>query len=136
LRSRSGSCSTPSSSVALAVGVLFYAFVVLLILDPLDTGIRSGVLRIGWLATAVTAVLVVGLIRGRLSARPGDGAGARRAAIVVWALSEGQALVGITGTFLTGDRMLTVLALALFALALALFAWLWFRYPPKAFASS
>jgi hypothetical protein len=89
--------------VALAVGVLFYAFVVLLILDPLDTGIRSGVLRIGWLATA--------------------------AAIVVWALSEGQALVGITGTFLTGDRMLTVLALALFA-------WLWFRYPPKAFASS
>jgi hypothetical protein len=115
--------------VALAVGVLFYAFVVLLILDPLDTGIRSGVLRIGWLATAVTAVLVVGLIRGRLSARPGDGAGARRAAIVVWALSEGQALVGITGTFLTGDRMLTVLALALFA-------WLWFRYPPKAFASS
>jgi hypothetical protein len=115
--------------VALAVGVLFYAFVVLLILDPLDTGIRSGVLRIGWLATAVTAVLVVGLIRGRLSARPGDGAGARRAAIVVWALSEGQALVGITGTFLTGDRTLTVLALALFA-------WLWFRYPPNAFASS
>jgi hypothetical protein len=115
--------------VALAVGVLLYAAVVLVVLDPLDSGVDSTVMRFTWLAVAVVATLSAGIIRGRLGgASHGEGQ-ARTAAIVVWALAEGQALIGLTVTLLTGDR---VVAFG----ALAIFVWLWLRYPPRRFLES
>jgi hypothetical protein len=47
-------------------------------------------------------------------------------AILIWALAEGQALLGLTGYLLSGDRMLVILSLVLFA-------YLYLRYPPAAF---
>jgi F0F1-type ATP synthase membrane subunit c/vacuolar-type H+-ATPase subunit K len=83
-------------------------------------------MRLVWLGAAVLATLAAGIVRGRMTGH-GMGSGqARMAAIVVWALAEGQALVGIVGTMLTGDRM-TAYA------SLALFVWLWMRYPPRSF---
>ena len=110
---------------ALALGVFLFAAVVLFVLEPMETSVDGNIMRFVWLGLAAVATLAVGIVRGRLA-----GAGAdqtRMAAIVVWALAEGQALVGITGTMLTGDR---VIAYA----ALALFVWLWMRYPPRAFS--
>ena len=66
------------------------------------------------------------IARGRMAGSRAEPDRARTAAIIVWALAEGQALVGIVGTMLTGDR---VTAYA----SLALFAWLWMRYPPGSF---
>lgn len=111
---------------ALAAGVLLYALIVLFVLEPLDSGLAPAVMRTVWLVVALGAVLVAGMIRGRIGAGTAASITAPQAAIVVWALAEGQALVGITATLLTGDRVPSVAALALFA-------WLWARYPPRAF---
>ena len=111
---------------ALALGVFLFAAIVLFLLEPLEASVDSSLMRIVWFGTAVVATLGAGMVRGRMA---GSGAGpdqARTAAIVVWALAEGQALVGIVGTMLTGDR---VTAYA----SLALFVWLWMRYPPGSF---
>jgi F0F1-type ATP synthase membrane subunit c/vacuolar-type H+-ATPase subunit K len=110
----------------LALGVFLFAAIVLFVLEPLEASVDSSLLRIVWLGVAVVATLGAGMARGRM---PGSRAGpdqARTAAIIVWALAEGQALVGIVGTMLTGDR---VTAYA----SLALFVWLWMRYPPGSF---
>jgi hypothetical protein len=82
-------------------------------------------MRFVWLGVAVVVTLGAGVIRGRMAAAAGPDQ-KRTAAITVWALAEGQALVGIVGTLLTGDR---VTAYA----SLALFVWLWMRYPPASF---
>lgn len=111
--------------VALALGVFLFAAVVLFVLEPMETSVDENTMRFVWLGFAAVATLAVGAVRGRLAGAGADQA--RTAAIVVWALAEGQALVGITGTMLTGDR---VIAFA----ALALFVWLWMRYPPRAFS--
>lgn len=111
---------------ALALGVLLFAAIVLFVLEPLEASVDSSLMRIVWLGMAVVATLGAGMVRGRMA---GSGAGpdqGRTAAIIVWALAEGQALVGIVGTMLTGDR---VTAYA----SLALFVWLWMRYPPGSF---
>jgi len=110
---------------ALATGVLLYALVVLLVLRPVGGAVGTTTMRVIWLGVAVAATLGVGVVRGRSQA--GRGAAGRAATpIVVWALAEGQALVAITGTLLTGERMLS------FA-GLAVFVWLWLRYPPRSF---
>jgi hypothetical protein len=111
---------------ALALGVFLFAAIVLFILEPGEASIDSNLMRLVWLGAAVLATLAAGIVRGRMTGH-GMGSGqARMAAIVVWALAEGQALVGIVGTMLTGDRM-TAYA------SLALFVWLWMRYPPRSF---
>lgn len=110
--------------VALALGVFLFAVVVLFVLEPTEASAGGTMVRLAWFGLAIVVTLAVGVVRGRSA-----GAGpeqARTAAIVVWALAEGQALVGIVATMLTGDR---VIAYA----ALALFAWLWMRYPPRVF---
>jgi hypothetical protein len=108
------------------MGVFLFAAVVLFVLDPLEASVEPGVMRIVWFGAAIVATLGAGIVRGRTAGGTVGAAGSRTAAIVVWALAEGQALVGIVGTMLTGDR---VTAYA----SLALFAWLWMRYPPRSF---
>ena len=121
----SGSQTLTAIYAALAMGVFLFAAIVLFVLDPVEASIDSGVMRIVWFVAAVVATLGAGMIRGRMAAS-GAPEGARTAAVIVWALAEGQALIGIVGTMLTGDR---VTAYA----SLALFLWLWMRYPPRAF---
>jgi hypothetical protein len=121
-----GSQALSAIYAALALGVFLFAAIVLFVLQPGQASIDSNLMRIVWLGAAVLATLAAGIVRGRMT---GHGMGpdqARTAAIVVWALAEGQALVGIVGTMLTGDR---VTAYA----SLALFVWLWMRYPPRSF---
>ncbi|MBT8461385.1 MAG: hypothetical protein KJO44_02605 [Gemmatimonadetes bacterium] len=111
---------------ALALGVFLFAAVVLFVLNPLEASLEPGVMRIVWFAAAIVATLGAGIVRGKLAGGAASADSSRTAAIVVWALAEGQALVGIVGTMLTGDR---VTAYA----SLALFVWLWMRYPPRSF---
>ena len=121
-----GSQALTAIYAALAMGVFLFAAVVLFVLDPLEASLDPGRMRIVWFVVAIVATLGAGGVRGRMA---GGGVGSdrsRTAAIVVWALAEGQALVGIAGTMLTGDR---VTAYA----SLALFVWLWMRYPPGKF---
>ena len=111
---------------ALAMGVFLFAAVVLFVLDPLEASLDPGLMKIVWFVAAIIATLGAGIIRGRMAGGVAGSDASRTAAIVVWALAEGQALVGIVGTMLTGDR---VTAYA----SLALFVWLWMRYPPAKF---
>lgn len=111
---------------ALAMGVFLFAAVVLFVLDPLEASLDPGLMKIAWFVAAIIATLGAGIIRGRMAGGAAGPDAFRTAAIVVWALAEGQALLGIVGTMLTGDR---VTAYA----SLALFVWLWMRYPPGKF---
>jgi F0F1-type ATP synthase membrane subunit c/vacuolar-type H+-ATPase subunit K len=113
---------------ALALGVFLFAVIVLFVLEPVEATLDPGLLRIVWFVAAIVATLGAGIVRGRMAGRDAGPDSARTAAIVVWALAEGQAFLGIVGTMLTGDR---VTAYA----SLALFAWLWMRYPPRSFTS-
>ena len=114
---------------ALAFGVFLFAAIVLFVIDPLEASVDPNVMRIVWLGVAVVATLGAGVIRGRMTGAAAGPDQRRAAAIVVWALVEGQALLGIVGTMLTGDR---VTAYA----SLALFVWLWMRYPPGKFVGN
>ena len=113
---------------ALAGGVFIYAAIVLFVLDPADSSIDSNVLRLAWFGLAAAAMMGAGVIRGRASASRNDPGRMRAYAIIVWALAEGQALLGITATLLTGDRILAYGSLAIFV-------WIWLRYPPRSFLS-
>ncbi len=113
--------------LALAAGVLLYAAVVLFVLDPTGGSIDATTVRWVWLGIAASSTLAIGVVRGRVSGAPTQGGkSSATAPIVVWALAEGQALAGVTGTLISGDRM------SAFA-GLALFLWLWMRYPPRSF---
>ena len=114
---------------ALAAGVFLFAAIVLFVIDPVDASIEPNVIRVVWLSFAVVATLGAGVIRGRMAGRDSTPDQARTAAILVWALAESQALVGLVGTLLTAD---SVTAYA----SLALFVWLWMRYPPRSFTGS
>ena len=124
--SETGPAALNAIYAALAIGVLLFAAVVLFVLDPIGGSVEPNVMRIVWLAFAVVATLGAGVIRGRMAGREAEPDQARTAAILVWALAEGQALLGIVGTLLTGDP---VTAYA----SLALFVWIWLRYPPRSF---
>jgi len=113
---------------ALALGVFLFAAIVLFVLEPVEATIDPGLMRIVWFVAAIAATFGAGIVRGKMAGRDAGPDNVRTAAIVVWALAEGQAFVGIVGTMLTGDR---VTAYA----SLALFAWLWMRYPPRSFTS-
>ena len=112
---------------ALAAGVFLFAAIVLFVLEPVDSGIAPTVMRVAWFAFAVVAMLGAGVIRGRVAGDRADPSQTRVAAIVVWALAEGQALLGIVGTLITGDRILAYGSLAIFV-------WIWLRYPPRSFS--
>ena len=114
---------------AMALGVFLFAAIVLFVLDPVGGSVEPNVMRVIWLGFAAVATLGAGVIRGRMAGRGSTADQARTAAILVWALAESQALVGIVGTLLTGD---SVTAYA----SLALFVWLWMRYPPRSFTGS
>jgi F0F1-type ATP synthase membrane subunit c/vacuolar-type H+-ATPase subunit K len=124
--SNSSSQALTAIYATLALGVFLFAAIVLFVLEPLEASVDSSLMRIVWLGVAVVATLGAGMARGRMAGSRAEPDRARTAAIIVWALAEGQALVGIVGTMLTGDR---VTAYA----SLALFAWLWMRYPPGSF---
>jgi len=121
-----GSQALTAIYAALAMGVLLFAAVVLFVLDPLEASLDPGLMKIAWFVAAIIATLGAGIVRGRMGGGAAGPDASRTAAIVVWALAEGQALLGIVGTMLTGDR---VTAYA----SLALFVWLWMRYPPAKF---
>lgn len=114
----------PIVHLALAAGVVLFAAVLFGFVGPLET-VEDGVLRWVWLGLAVVAVVAAGIVRGRLEA-PGVEAAQRRAgAIVIWALAEGQALVGLVFYMLTGDVVPAVVGVLLFF-------FLWWRYRPTA----
>ncbi len=99
--------------------------IVLLVVGPLESRVDRSLLRLVWLAVAVGATLAAGMVRARLSS-DFSAQRAHAAAVVVWGLAEGQALLGLVGYLLTGDSLLV-------ALPLALFGYLYLRYPPGAF---
>ena len=69
---------------------------------------------------------MTGIIQARIRAGGGSDATRATGALTIWALAEGQALLGLTGYLLSGDRVLLILPLALFA-------YLYLRFPPRAF---
>jgi len=71
---------------------------------PAPEGPEPGlVLRWGWFALATLAVFGAGIVRGRLG-RDADDARLRTSGIVIWALAEGVALLGIVSTIVWGDH--------------------------------
>lgn len=59
-------------------------------------------LRWAWLVVAAATVFGVGAVRGRLH-RDSDDAAVRASGILIWAMAEGAALVGIVSTIVSGD---------------------------------
>ena len=116
----------PVLYAALASGVVLYAAVLLFALEPTASIGNSTPLRIAWLVVAIGVTLVTGTIQARIRSGRVDNQGRVTSAIFVWALAEGQALLGLTGYVLSGDRMLVILSLALFA-------YLYLRFPTAAF---
>ena len=117
----------PILYAALASGVVLYAAVLLFAIEPTGAVQDSTWLRIAWLAVAVGVTLMAGVVQARLRSGTVDESGRASSAILVWALAEGQALLGLTGYLLSGDRMLLILSLVLFA-------YLYLRYRPSAFS--
>lgn len=118
----------PILYAALASGVVLYAAVLLFVLEPTGGIQDPTLLRFAWLGVAIGVTLTTGVIQARVRSGRVDDSGRVTSAIFIWALAEGQALLGLTGYLLSGDRVLVVLSLALFA-------YLYLRYPPAAFRS-
>ena len=118
--------SLPLLYGAMAAGVLLYAAVLVFVLRPGDASASALPLRIGWLVVAVGVTLLAGVIQQRVRVSAPDDPSRMTNALVVWAAVEGQALLGLTGYFLTGDRLLLILPLVLFV-------YLFLRNPPAAF---
>ena len=116
----------PILYAALASGVVLYAAVLLFALEPTGSIGNPAPIRIAWLVVAIGVTLVTGVIQARVRSGRVDDRGRVTSAILIWGLAEGQALLGLTGYLLSGDRMLVILSLALFA-------YLYLRYPPAAF---
>lgn len=111
--------------IALISGVVIFAAVVRLVIGPL--GEYDGpAMRFVWLAAAAGCTLAVGYFRTRLAGPQADESQAATAAIVVWALAEGQALLAVVAYMLSGDVLVLWLGLALFA-------YLFARYRPAVF---
>jgi len=118
----------PILYAALASGVVLYAAVLLFVLEPTGGIQDPTLLRFAWLGVAIGVTLTTGVIQARVRSGRVDDSGRVTSAIFIWALAEGQALLGLTGYLLSGDRVLVVLSLALFA-------YLYLRYPPAVFRS-
>ena len=116
----------PLLYAALASGVVLYAIVLVFVIEPTGAVEDPTWLRVAWLVVAVGVTLMAGIVQARIRRGGADEAARATGALTVWALAEGQALLGLTGYLLSGDRMLLILSLALFA-------YLYLRFPPRAF---
>jgi len=126
---------TPQSMTALHViylalifGVVLFAIVVRLVLEPIEAYSGSA-LRFVWLAAAAGCTLAAGYFRTRLAGPQAEDGQITTAAVVVWALAEGQALLGIVAYMISGDVLI-------FWCALVLFVYLFARYRPAVFMST
>ncbi|MEJ2483606.1 MAG: hypothetical protein P8049_10980 [Gemmatimonadota bacterium] len=117
----------PVLYAALASGVVLYAAVLVFVLEPTLAVEDPTWLRVAWLAVAIGVTLMAGVIQARIRSGTVSETGLASGALLVWALAEGQALLGLTGYLLSGDRLLLILPLVLFA-------YLYLRYPPPAFS--
>lgn len=110
---------------AMIIGVVLFALIVRLVMEPIGT--YSGTaLRFVWLAAAAGCTLAAGYFRTRLAGPGADAAQLTTAAVVVWALAEGQALLGIVAYMISGDVLV-------FWCSLIVFAYLFARYRPAVF---
>lgn len=96
--------------LALAAGILVLALVLLVVLPPSESRADLSILRWVWLAFAVLSIFGAGVVRGRLR-RDASRQQAYTTAIIVWALGEGQALLGLVTYLVAGDRVPAVLGL-------------------------
>lgn len=110
---------------ALILGVVMFAAIVRFVVEPVGTFAETP-LRFVWLAAAAACTLAAGYFSTRLAGPGADDAQLTMAAVVVWALAEGQALLGIVAYMLGGDVIV-------FWCSLAVFAYLFARYRPAVF---
>lgn len=84
-------------------GVLAFGAIVLFLVATGRSGAEGGgALRWAWLALAVVALFAVGMLRGRLrpEAPPRQ---VQSTAIMIWALAELPALIGLAFALVSGD---------------------------------
>ncbi len=96
--------------LALAAGILLVAVVVFAVLRPSGSGADLSILRWVWLAFALLSIFGAGVVRGRLR-REATEQQAFTTAVLVWALAEAQALLGLVTYLVAGDRLPAVLGL-------------------------
>lgn len=96
--------------VALAAGVLLFAAIAFGLVGPLEGSGDLTVLRWVWLGVALVSIFAAGLIRGRLTreATPGQ---VQTAALMIWGLAEGQALLGLVAYLVAADALAAILGL-------------------------
>lgn len=112
--------------LVLGGGVLLFALVAVF-LGPVSRAADPDLFRWIWLGVAVAAIFAAGVVRARAPDAARDPEGARRAAILTWALAEGQALVGLVLYLLGASSVVAILAVGLFL-------YLFVRYRPATFA--
>lgn len=110
---------------ALIAGILGLA-AAFVVIGPSGRLGSLNMLRLTWLGVAAAAMISAGMVSGRLAAQA-DIAKRARSAIILWAIGEGPALLGLVFYFMTGDRILLVLPVAAFLLYMT-------RYRPASFA--
>lgn len=113
----------PIIHLALAAGLFVFAAVLLVFLGP-GEAVDGTALRWVWLGLAFVAVLAPGIIRGRVAVPGADDQTRRAGAITIWALAEGQALVGLVFYAIAGDAVPAVVGMLVFL-------FLWWRYRPS-----
>lgn len=112
--------------LALAAGLLVLAAVAFGLVGPgMAEGLRA--LRWAWLGLATAALFAAGVVRARLAAPGAPAERVRAAAILVWALGEGQAILGLAVYLVAGDAVPA-------AVGLLVFLYLWIRYRPSTFS--
>ncbi|MFQ5688828.1 MAG: hypothetical protein ACE5HQ_00965 [Gemmatimonadota bacterium] len=112
---------------ALAGGVIAFAALAWA-LGPVAEVRGATLLRWVWLGVALFAIFGAAVVAGRLP-RGADEVRTRKTAIVVWAVAEGQALLGLADYLVTGDRVPA-------AVGMLLFAYLYARHRPSSFQRS
>jgi hypothetical protein len=110
---------------ALIAGILGLA-AAFVVIGPSGRLGSLNMLRLTWLGVAAAAMISAGMVSGRLAAQA-DTAKRARSAIILWAIGEGPALLGLVFYFMTGDKILLVLPVAAFLLYMT-------RYRPASFA--
>ncbi|MDH3734859.1 MAG: hypothetical protein OEU54_15125 [Gemmatimonadota bacterium] len=85
-------------------GTLAFFAVVYFLFVGRETGTESEVLRWVWFGVAVAAVFGAGFLRGRIGGQSTEEE-VRTTGILIWALAEGAALIGLVSTIVTGEPM-------------------------------
>ncbi|MFQ5679993.1 MAG: hypothetical protein ACE5HP_11115 [Gemmatimonadota bacterium] len=125
------SSNDPASSLrvihlAIAGGVVLFAAVVFGWVGPGPAEQDRDLFRWVWLILAIGALFGAGVVRTRMTG-PGSRPEKRRsAAIIIWALAEGQVLLGLVGYLVTGDVVPG-------AIGILVFLYLWTRHRPSSF---